>query len=1368
MGNSYITGGNVGIGTTNPGAKLDVNGAIHAGSEGFLFGSENSGMFLNAASDVRFKLGGTHYMRLDSGRQAVTAKKFQASDAGTASSPNFSFIDDQDTGIFEVSNGNILAFTTGGSEKLRINASGNVGIGTTGPAQLLHLSKDNHPILQLQNTNATNPSTWRLMAGGGYGDNKSFVIDNGSAARFAINSTGKVGIGTASPSSKLHAVDTMSAATGNEIAYNLAYTTNKATSGNDTGLLIAMTDTASPGTSKLLDLQKGGATQFNVDESGNVYIKGNLTTQGTQIVTNTVTVDIDNNKLVLNTNQAGTPTQDALIEVERGTTANSYIKWNESSDKWTMYDGTTAFDIGAIYTAANDIDISGANAISLEDDVDASALRASSASGLGLYDDGSNLGVFIEDGGQVGIGTTSPAELFHINGSVDGDISAKIENTNTGASATSVLRLRQGAEDAGIFLFGDASGRKLDIVTQDATMPITFSLNTGEAMRVHSDGNVGIGTTAPGGKLDVNGTVKIQGTGSSLMFMNGLTSAPVNVDTPAIYRTGTSSGAYPFDMYGRLVFQARTDGVGEDRRDIVFMSKTTDASAVVPRMVIKSSGNVGIGTTAPGHKLDVNGDVRIRGDSAALHFYRATSPTDIARIKFDNTAGAMEFWARNKNISFSSADADDDAPHLFIKSTDGNVGIGTTNPTEKLHVQGNLTVSGTISGAISGADGTFDTLAVGGGYGSTGLSVDAAGNLKLDGDIWLKGTVYRPTYTELLIENSAFIMNASDSPADANATIGVMSGGTKASPTYIGKITWNAANDRWDIGASGTPNKLYVSGNVGIGTTAPSQLLDVAGMISVGKNTGTSGQLNFVASDNDQGRVFINTSDQIITQDFALIRDIGSVSIEPTLAVTGLVVDQNQAADILNLIDGTTEVFTVIDGGNVGIGTTNPNTKLKVVGEIWANGNHVYVDEGYAFKSVSSLAGTHLVSGGIVKLRTSSTDNVLYLKDDGNVGIGDTSPDGKLSVMGGAIILRENDDGDTAIRLTANSYSGAMTLHSGSSTATVRFDGAANTNSYFNTGGKVGIGTTAPEATLDVAGPLRVGSASDVGIAHDLYFENTASAAIDSYGPLTITSGHPNANYNLVLKGSGTGKVYIDDDLELATGKTIKIDDFIIDGNVGIGTTGPGAKLEVDGSGTVLLLPQEDTAVAPTIAFGDGNTGFYEHGADVLNISIGGNLRYSFSANALTTSSSQGPHMARENKSATNPVWTFADDTDTGIGSAGADIVSLIAGATNVLNVTSGNVGIGTTAPDTLLHLEYADDTGATGLKLGSAGVSSAFTFSDDSYFIGIDEDNGQTDRFFAIYKNSDHINSQLFRVQEDGNVGIGTTGPGELLQAYL
>ena len=82
--------------------------------------------------------------------------------------------------------------------------------------------------------------------------------------------------------------------------------------------------------------------------AGNVTITGNLTVNGTQTVLNTETLTVDDNIIVLNNNEAGTPSQNAGIEIERGTSTNVDIRWNETTDTWQFTnDGTTYTDIGS-------------------------------------------------------------------------------------------------------------------------------------------------------------------------------------------------------------------------------------------------------------------------------------------------------------------------------------------------------------------------------------------------------------------------------------------------------------------------------------------------------------------------------------------------------------------------------------------------------------------------------------------------------------------------------------------------------------------------------------------------------------------------------------------------------------------------------------------------------------------------------------------------------------------------------------------------------------------------------------------------------------------------------------------------------------
>lgn len=79
----------------------------------------------------------------------------------------------------------------------------------------------------------------------------------------------------------------------------------------------------------------------DVNIAGNVVISGDLTVQGDNVILNTETLTVDDNIIVLNNNVSAAPTENAGIEVERGTSDNVSIRWNEGSDRWQFTnDGT--------------------------------------------------------------------------------------------------------------------------------------------------------------------------------------------------------------------------------------------------------------------------------------------------------------------------------------------------------------------------------------------------------------------------------------------------------------------------------------------------------------------------------------------------------------------------------------------------------------------------------------------------------------------------------------------------------------------------------------------------------------------------------------------------------------------------------------------------------------------------------------------------------------------------------------------------------------------------------------------------------------------------------------------------------------------
>jgi hypothetical protein len=81
----------------------------------------------------------------------------------------------------------------------------------------------------------------------------------------------------------------------------------------------------------------------DVTIAGNLLVGGNLNVTGTVNSVNTTQVNIEDNKINLNTNFTGSPTTDAGIRVERGTSSDVEILWNESDDKWTLTNNGTDY-----------------------------------------------------------------------------------------------------------------------------------------------------------------------------------------------------------------------------------------------------------------------------------------------------------------------------------------------------------------------------------------------------------------------------------------------------------------------------------------------------------------------------------------------------------------------------------------------------------------------------------------------------------------------------------------------------------------------------------------------------------------------------------------------------------------------------------------------------------------------------------------------------------------------------------------------------------------------------------------------------------------------------------------------------------------
>ena len=135
------------------------------------------------------------------------------------------------------------------------------------------------------------------------------------------------------------------------------------------------------------------------------------------------------------------------------------------------------------------------------------------------------------------------------------------------------------------------------------------------------------------------------------------------------------------------------------------------------------------------------------------------------------------------------------------------------------------------------------------------------------------------------------------------------------------------------------------------------------------------------------------------------------------------------------------------------------------------------------------------------------------------------------------------------------------------------------------------------------------------------------------------------------------------------------------DTNTGIGTAGADilsliaggveAMRLTEAAGVVqAIVPQNNTPATPTIAFGDGDSGFYESEDDVIRISTNGAAKWAIAGAYFYSLASYGASMVQTAATATAPAHTFSDDNDTGIGRGGADILSLIAGGVEGNRIT--------------------------------------------------------------------------------------------------
>jgi len=674
---TFFGGGKVGIGTTTPSTALEVVGTIKAtgfegpltststslgdgsaGSPSMTFSSDpNTGFYSDGADTIGISAGGNKVWDITtSGIISPTAGGASLSSAaGSASAPTFSFKGDEDTGWY-LAAPDTLAASTGGTERVRIDSSGNVGIGTTNPAAKLEVvGNGSAPALLMSNANTNNTvkqglfgtkhydiSQLPFYAFQAYTDashNNAYVGGStayGNAAtdvifvtaannttpvgseRMRINSSGNVGIGTATPRASLEISSTSTSPTASE----------------EFGLYLGK--------------------QYSVADSS---LKQGIRSQ------------------VIATHTTGTiPNLMGVLAIPKLSAAGDV---GEATSFWARVDsvGTgTVTNAEGLFVA----DSMGGGPITNQRGVYIASLTKG-INNWAIYTAGSTPSYF---GGNVGIGTATPEHNLDIVAS-DASPSLMVRNTTSSTGQWPIIRVRN-------YQNGVGSGHSI-IAMQNAE-----------------------GTAAAPSVFGANrliGSFSYQGsTGSG-------------------FGTAASVSAYSASTY------SATNSEGELR----FSTTPNGATAPLDRMVISSSGNVGIGTANPAASLHV-----VQPSTTAALMLERTGNAN-AGIEFKSSTGltAIDGGGSGGFLRFYTAGSQ----RMYIGSN-GNVGIGTSSPANKLDV-----VSTTASGytvisnsnlAAGGQNWRWYSSSTGAplgankmcfGLGSCLLDMDSSGNVHASGTV---------------------------------------------------------------------------------------------------------------------------------------------------------------------------------------------------------------------------------------------------------------------------------------------------------------------------------------------------------------------------------------------------------------------------------------------------------------------------------------------------------------------------------------------------------------------------------------------------------------------------------------------------------
>ena len=543
-------------------------------------------------------------------------------------------------------------------------------------------------------------------------------------------------------------------------------------------------------------------------------------------------------------------------------------------------------------------------------------------------------------------------------------------------------------------------------------------------------GNQCVQTVLKLGSDSASGTsTVVQSTNNTLMYIG---SGGISIGTSTIPEAITLNVFGSSSFFHPLVVGAPTAGNHAATKDYVD-SVVTDGDSPGTSYWIASStniynsntGNVGIGDSEPYSKLSVSGSIAGSG-SLAITGTAANSNYFISNLgigglpsgfwnKFVDLSGSgnSAYIAKTGSINAVVAASDSGTPantgynftysgkqmvlgtvtnqplnfitngtsKMFL-SAEGNLGIGITNPTAKLDVSGNTNIAGLLSVSRN----TYPVAEFIRGYDGGGTAWVA--KLQVFG-------------TAVAGKGAGFVFRAPTS-VGAERTVALFGGGVSNLVTEAGHLRFAPAYGGIDpagrtdmmltaTGANSGDSILSIAGNVGIGTTSPSQKLTVNGNIY---NTGfiTSDSTIMSYNPNSDHYIYMSVSDDGYTNLYSESGLIAGHEPSSGYYIYGdsvIFVDPFDSTVGIGTYPSTTIGLSIASPGTVAIDTANDRI---------ANlGAPVYSSDA----ATKDYVDTAVAGGSSGTSYWTASNNNIYNSNTGNVGIGITTPEAKLNIYAG-------------------------------------------------------------------------------------------------------------------------------------------------------------------------------------------------------------------------------------------------------------------------------------------------------------------------------------------------------------------------------